>query len=271
MAERGEEVDRGEVDRYMEAGWSGRPIDFHFVMDAHAHLGQNADFHIMDASAAGLISEQEPLGIDLTAVSSLPGTMGGWVRGNDQVLEAVEQYPDRVLGYVTINAHDPDGVEAECERCWSGGCRALKLHSNQGLDYDRPEIQPALQFANDRGCPILCHVWGRELNHMEPLIERYDRSTWILAHAGSAEKEKYARVSGAYDNAVLETCFSRCPKGMLEYFVDQGLEEKILWGSDAGFIASTHQFGRLLFAELPEGIKKKILCDNARRVFSLDG
>ena len=259
------------IDRYMEAEWAGRPIDFHFVMDTHAHLGQNGDFLILDASAAGLIREQEPLGIDLTAVSSLPGTIGGWSRGNDQVIEAVQRYPERILGYITVNAHEPERVEAECERCWSGGCRALKLHSIQGLDYDRAEIQPALQFADDRGCPILCHVWGRELHHMEPLIEKYDRSTWILAHAGSMEKEKYARVAGAHANAVLETCFSRCPKGMLEYFVDQGLEDKIIWGSDASFIASTSQFGRVLFAELPAATKKKLLCDNAQRVFGLAG
>ena len=71
------------------------------------------------------------------------------------------------------------------------------------------------------------------------------------------EQKKYARVAGAHDKAVLETCFSRCPKGMLEYFVDAGLDRKILWGSDAAFYASTHQFGRVLFAELPAETKKK--------------
>ncbi|MDA0711131.1 MAG: amidohydrolase family protein [bacterium] len=256
-------------DRYMEAAWQGRPIDFHFVMDSHAHLGQNEPFIIIDSSAESMLTCKDRMGIDLTAVSSLPGTIGGWTRGNDQVIEAVQNYPDRFFGYITINAHDPGGVLKECERCWDGGCRALKLHTGQGPDYDHPAIEPALEFANEKGCPVLCHVWGRELDHMEPLMNRYSNSTWILAHAGCAEKEKYARVARAHDNAVIETCYSRCPKGLIEYFVDEGLEDKTLWGSDANFYASTHQFGRVLFAEVSETIKKKLLCDNARRVFQL--
>jgi predicted TIM-barrel fold metal-dependent hydrolase len=209
------------------------------------------------------------MGIDLTAVSSIPGTIGGWTRDNDRVIEAVRRYPDRFLGYITVNAHAPGSVVPECERCWEAGCRALKLHSGQGLDYDHPNLAPALDFARERGCPILFHVWGRELEHMEPLIDRYHQNTWILAHAGCVDRENYARVASEHGNAVLETCFSRCPKGLLEYFVDQGLEDKVLWGSDAEFYASTHQFGRVLFAELPEGVKKKLLCDNAQRVFEL--
>ena len=257
------------ADRYMKAGWEGRPIDFHYVMDAHAHLGQNTDFTVIDASAEGMLRCKDRMGIDLTAVSSIAGTIGGWTRGNDQVIEAVRRYPDRFLGYITVNAHDPDSVVPECERCWEAGCRALKLHSGQGLDYDHPNVRPALDFARERGCPILFHVWGHELEHLEPLIGQYDQNICILSHAGCVDREDYARVALAHENAVLETCFSRGPKGLLEYFVDQGLEDKILWGSDAVFYASTHQFGRVLFAELDEPVKRKLLSDNARRVFGL--
>ena len=258
------------ADRYMEAGWEGRPIEFHFVMDAHAHLGQHENFVSIGATAAGMLQCKDRMGIDLTAISSIPSTIGGWTHGNDEVIQALQKFPDRFLGYITINAHDPAAVLGEAERCWAAGCRALKLHSGQGLDYDRDEVRPALDFANDKGCPILCHVWGGELDYMGKLIEKYSRSTWILAHAGCAQQEKYARVANQYENAVLETCYSRCPKGLLEYFVGEGLEDKILWGSDACFYASTHQFGRVLFAELSPATKKKLLCDNARRVFKLD-
>jgi uncharacterized protein len=257
------------ADKYTEAGREGRPIDFHFVMDAHAHLGQNTDFTVIDASAEGMLRCKDRMGINLTAVSSIPGTIGGWTRGNDLVIDSVQRYPDRFLGYITINAHDPDSIVPECERCWEAGCRALKLHSGQGLDYDHANVRPALDFARERGCPILLHVWGAELEHMEPLIDKYHQNIWILAHAGCVDMENYARVALEHENAVLETCFSRGPKGLLEYFVDQGLEDKTLWGSDAEFYASTHQFGRVLFAELDETIKKKLLCENAQRVFGL--
>lgn len=255
------------ADCYMQAGWQGRPIDFHFVMDAHAHLGQNTDFLILDSSAGGMLLEMDRMGVDLRAVSSIPGTSSGWLRGNDAVIDAVQKHPDRFLGYITVNGHDPERVLPECERCWAGGCRALKLHTAQGLDYDRPELRPALEFANDRGCPILCHTWGKELDHMEALYETYPQSNWLLGHAGCVNREKYARVAHAHGNVFLEICYSRCPKGLVEYFVSEGLEDKILWGTDADYMAATSQFGRVLFAEVSEQAKKKILCDNARKVF----
>ncbi|MCX5658815.1 MAG: amidohydrolase family protein [Planctomycetota bacterium] len=227
------------TDRYAAAAFAGKPIDFHFVMDTHAHLGQNFDFLILDASAKGMVRAKDRLGIDLTAVSSIPGTIGGWLRGNDQVIEAVQQFPDRILGYITINAYQPESVLKECERCWAGGCRALKLHTGQGMNYDHPAIRPALEFAQEKGCPILCHVWGAELDHMEPLIARYWRCNWILAHVGSARLDRYIEVARKFDNAWLETCVSWCPRGLFPYLVSQGLEDKIIWGSDADFYAAS--------------------------------
>ena len=258
------------ADRYMQAGFNGDPIDFHFVMDSHAHLGQHNAFLIIDSGAEGLIRVQDSLGVDLTAVSSIEGTIAGWQRGNDVVIDAVQRFPERIFGYITVNAHDPASVLPECERCWEGGCRGLKLHTGQGFNYDIQALQPALEFANDRGCPILCHVWGIELDHMEALIERYSSSTWILAHAGSNMRERYAEVANKYPNTILETCYSVSPKGLMEWLVQEVGEDKVMWGSDIDFMGSPHQIGRVLFADLSESCKKKLLCDNARRVFGLD-
>ena len=256
-------------DRYMQHGRQGSPIDFHFVMDSHAHLGQNDVFLVIDSTADGILRVMDCMGVDITAVSSIPGTCSGWTRGNDAVIQAVQSHPDRFLGYITVNGHDPDSVLAECERCWSGGCRALKLHTSQGLDYNRAELRPALEFADDKACPILCHTWGAQLDHMAPLFVKYSRCRWLLGHSGCVQREKYAQTAAAFGNVYLETCFSRCPKGLLEYFVAQGLEDRIVWGSDADFMASTHQIGRVLFAEVDEAAKRKILCDNPRAVFGL--
>jgi len=239
-------------------------------MDAHAHLGQNDTFLVIDSTAGGILRVMDRIGIDLTAVSSLPGTSSGWTRGNDAVIAAVQSHPGRFLGYITVNGHDAAGVLPECERCWSGGCRALKLHTGQGLDYNSEALRPALEFANDKACPVLCHTWGTQLDYMAPLFEKYSRSSWLLGHSGCVEREKYARVSAYNSNVYLETCYSRCPRGLIEYFVAQGLEDRILWGSDVDFMASTHQIGRVLFAEMDGGVKRKILCDNPGAVFGLD-
>ena len=112
----------------------------------------------------------------------------------------------------------------------------------------------------------VCHVFGSR-----PFDTRDDsRNNWLLAHAGSAEKEKYIQTVKTFENTFLEICFSRAPKGMIESFVDEGLEDRVLFGSDADFMSAPQQIGRVLFAEVNEEIKKKILCDNPRKVFNLE-
>jgi predicted TIM-barrel fold metal-dependent hydrolase len=258
------------ADRYMEAGFKGEPIDFHFVMDSHGHLGQHSTFLILDGGPEGVIRVQDSLGVDMTAVSSIEGTIAGWKRGNDLVIDAAQRFPDKIFGYITVNAHEPESVLPECERCWDGGCRGLKLHTNQGPHYDDPVLEPALAFANEKGCPILCHVWGWELDHMEALFPRYPDCTWILAHAGSEKRERYIEVVTRYPNTILETCYSVCLKGLMEWLVQEAGDDNVMWGSDLNFMGSPHQLGRVLFADLSEESKKKLLCDNARRVFKLD-
>ncbi len=257
------------TDLYADAALAGRPLTDHFVMDAHAHLGQNNAFLILDTSLEGFIRERDRLGIDLTAVSSIPGTLGGWARGNDLVIEAVQTYPGRFLGYITVNSHHEDRLLKECDRCWEAGCRALKLHSSQGVNYDDARLRPALEFANEKGCPVLFHTWGGELEALEKIIGRYPRAIWILAHSGCTQREDYVRLATDYPQLYLETCFSICPKGLIEYFVREGLADKLLWGSDAYFMNGAHQFGRVLLAEISPADKQKILCDNPRRVFDL--
>ena len=58
------------ADRYMEAGWEGHPIEFHFVMDAHAHLAQHENFVSIGATAAAMLQCKERMGIDLIAGAS---------------------------------------------------------------------------------------------------------------------------------------------------------------------------------------------------------
>lgn len=257
------------ADNYAQAGLEGRTLSDHFVMDSHAHLGQVRVFLLLDSGFEGMIREMDRIGIDRSAVSSVGGTIGGWTRGNDLVLEAVRTHPDRFLGYITVNGFHDSQVLAECERCWEGGCRALKLHNAQGIPYTDKRLLPTLEFANDKGCPILLHTWGG-LDYMNALLGRFPNSPWILGHSGCTEREAYARLAKEYPNAYLDTCHSVCPKGIVEYFVNQGLADKVLFGSDANFMGANQQIGRVLLADISAADKKKLLCDNARRVFKLD-
>ena len=64
----------------------------------------------------------------------------------------------------------------------------------------------------------------------------------------------------------LELCFSRAPYGMVEYLVGEVGADKVLWGSDAVYLSTTQQIGKVLGARISDEDKVKVLSRNARRL-----
>jgi predicted TIM-barrel fold metal-dependent hydrolase len=119
------------------------------------------------------------------------------------------------------------------------------------------------------GLPVLAHTGEKEITEIEPCFNRYPGVNWIMAHAGMGDPEEYVQVGTRYPNVYADTTFSRCPRGLVEWFVARGLEDKLLWGTDAAFLNAPGQLGKILFAKLSPAQKEKILGLNARKAFRL--
>lgn len=113
---------------------------------------------------------------------------------------------------------------------------------------------------------MLAHGFGPEL---EGCFKCFPRIRWLLAHVGSAELETYMRFAREYPTVFVELCLSACPRGLVEHLVASGLEDKVVWGSDAALLDQASQFGRVALAQIPVEAKRKILGANARRVLGL--
>ena len=100
----------------------------------------------------------------------------------------------------------------------------------------------------------------------EAAKEAQELVSFILGHAGAVAREHYVRLGHQYPNVYLELCFSACPRGLVEYFVGEGLAHKMLWGSDCIFMSMEQQIGRVIFAQISEGDKRLILGETAARV-----
>lgn len=255
-------------DGYTTLAKQGRPVEG-FVVDAHMHLGEQASFWIPHWQDLDLVVEDmDRQGVDVGCPASIPGCLGGMQSGaNDMVFEALRRYPDRFFGWATFNPHYPDPMRDELARCHGAGCRGIKIHNSIGLPYDHDNYRIAYDFAAEHGVPILAHTWGADLDLLEPFFREYPGLKWALGHSGCVEPEKYARLAGAYEDVYLELCYSRSPRGLVEYFVAQGLGEKLLFGSDCYFMARPQQLGRVLFARISPEQKANILGENARRFF----
>jgi len=252
-------------DRYTELAHAGLPVEG-FVVDSHAHLGEEPNFPIPRYCDLDLfVADMDRHGVDVSCPSCIPIVLGGLQPGgNELVLEAVRRYTDRFFGWMGINPNYPEEMRCEMDRCYEAGCRGLKIHESVGLPYDHDNYRIALHFAAEHGMPVLAHTWG-EMAQIEPYFKDYPKINWSLAHSGSARPEEYVRVGREYENVYLDICYSRSPRGIVEFFVREGVTEKVMFGSDCYFMGLSQQIGRVLFADISAEQKRLILGENARR------
>ena len=260
-------------DAWAEAGRAGRPITGELVIDAHAHFGHGPDFPIVRPTAEALIASMDRLGIRCSGVSSIPAIFGDAEQGNALVADAVRRYPERIFGYLVVDVGYPDKVAAQLAGGRAAGFRGLKVWSygaRPGLPYNHPNYAPVFAHANEHALPVLAHVFGPELDELEAHIRHYPRIRWLLAHVGSAELDQYLRFAREFPTVYLELCLSACPRGLVEQLVAAGLEDKIIWGSDAVFLDQASQLGRVLFADISPEAKREILGRNAQKALGME-
>jgi len=253
-------------DQYTNRARLGLPLEG-FVVDIHMHVGEHAGFPILHyRDLELLVREMDRHGVDVGGIASIPACLGGLERGgNAMALEAVRRYPDRFFGWIGVNPHYPQSMRDELERCHEAGCGGLKLHDSIGLAYDHKSYRIALDFAAERGLRVLVHTWSAQLDQLEAYFKEYPTLRWSLAHAGCSDPEKYVRVAKSYDGVYLDICFSKSPRGLVEYFVQQGVAEKLMFSSDSYFMGVAQQLGRVVFAKIAAEHKALILGENARR------
>ena len=249
---------------------TGSTLEEVLVVDGHCHMGPWHNFHIPDNGIEAMVRVMDRIGID-TIIASPHAAIGPDFRlGNDLIAEAMQRYPGRVLGYVFLNPRYEDGVSDELERCVPLGMRQIKLHSGNGYPYDGERYRPGYEIANEHGFPILAHTWGKDAEVFDKLSEEYSNISFILAHAGVGDFDTYVKLGKERPNIYLDLATSMAGYGWVERFVEEVGVEKLLFGSDMPFISAAQQIGKVLYARISDEDKRKILGENARRVFGLE-
>ena len=248
---------------------AGQPLPDCLLLDAHAHLGRWATF---DACGPGeQVAEMDRVGIRRAVTSSLLALAGDVRAGNDQVAAALRQFPDRLFGYVHVNANFADDMLPELERCFAvPGFVGIKVYQ-RGVAYDAAAFRPVWDFARDRVIPVLAHTWGENLTGLDVAAREWPTVPFLLGHAGSGMAyRRCVEVARQAPNLYLDLTLSREYPGLIEHFVEQVGPERLVWGTDSPLFSMAHQAGKVLFARIPDDAKRKILGGNAIRLFGLD-
>ncbi len=253
---------------------SALPLSDITVIDCHGHLGGWPLMSMPKNDVPAIVATMDRLGIDRLCLSHFLGIFCDFRRGNDITGEVVRQYPDRLIGYTTINPHYPDEIVAELDRCRElYGMRLVKIHPFcHEYPADGPGYRELWQYADEKEMVVLTHTWESDKTcgpgMFGPIAHEHPHVKIILAHAGATQRgcEQTVNVLKQHDNLYLDVATSHLHVGMIERFVREVGAERVLFGSDMPVLEPAAQLGRIAFAKISEEDKEKILGLNMERL-----
>lgn len=205
------------------------------IVDGHVHIGNldpvwgKAPFSADDLIA--LMDEPftvfgETRRIDLAVAMPRIGLTAvygySFKEQHQAVIDAIEKYPDRIVGNFVLNPRLglDSGIETLRELVTGGGFRMIKMHPTLHNYYpdDRELASPILEEAAALGIPVLIHTGEPPFAvpaFVDTLARDHPRSTIILGHYGT-QWVGYAHdainVARHNDNVLLETGFGPLPR-----------------------------------------------------------
>lgn len=240
------------------------------VADSHGHIGTHPDFPAYRSAPAEMLAVMDLLNIGRLAVTSLLACYNDCPRGNQDVAELLECYPDRFWGYVTVNPNPPGQALAELEK-WARFHRPplIKFHpSLHKYPVHGKNYRPVWDYANQTGAVILVHTWDSDPNCgpllFPPIAREFPNARILLGHSGVTWRGYMQAMDAAEaaPNLFLELAGSQHHRLILERAVERLGPERIVFGSDLPFLEASMTLGHVLTARIPDAAKERILRAN---------
>ena len=88
-------------------------------IDAHSHVGYFGGWSDVGITPEELVAQMDEYNIEKTVVSTFP---------IKESIEAVDKYPDKLIGAAWVNPMEPDAVAVIRDAVENHGFKAIKLH-----------------------------------------------------------------------------------------------------------------------------------------------
>jgi len=229
-----------------------------------------------------LIATMDEEGVEKSVVFGFPWrTMDHVRRNNDYVIEAVERYRGRLIGFCTFYL-PLGGAETELERCLDAGLSGvgeLAFYSSSMGEDAVHGLEPIAEMARDFDVPLLLHT-NEPVGHFYPgkapmtvhdiyrVLQRFPNNKIILAHWGGGILFYYLmkkEVKSVLQNAWFDTAASPYlyDKEIYTIAADIAGPNKILFGSDFPLLKPSRYLNEMREAGVPPEAMKKICGENA--------
>jgi len=194
-------------------------------------------------------------------------------RQNDQVMQALSKWPDRLFGFAYVSGEYPDDSLREIDRCVADGPMVgIKLWVARKCS-DRA-IDPIIARCGELKAAIFQHTWlkitGNLPGESTPmdlavLARRHPSVPIICGHTGG-DWTRGIRAIRATENVSVGIGGGEPEAGFVEMAVRELGAHRVIYGSDVGGRSFASQLAKVYGAEIPQPAKKLILAGNLQRM-----
>lgn len=238
-------------------------------IDAHTHIGNFGGWAGVSFTKEKLIEQMDEFEIEKTFLC--PSNF----QNNDDVVDAVQTYPDRIVPFVWINPA-LDNVEKKLEKYINQeGFKGIKMQPLfDSFVADDPVVYPVMYFAGEYDIPVFIHCghppfslpWSIAL-----LAEQYPDVKVTMIHMGHGHGvyiDASLKMARRYNNLYLE--MSGMPMGskIKEAYETVG-SDRIMFGIDSPFHHPTVEIQKVLSCGLDEKAQEDVFYNNAKKLLRL--
>lgn len=247
------------------------------IIDIHAHLGSYFEFPIRQNKIKEIAQIARSYGIIKMCVSHLYAFLYDSQEGNSKTVNAIKEFSDLFLFGGVL---DPRESESEIEKeylkidskvsMWNELHPALHQYSISGSGY-----RFILDLIKTNPKPVLFHTDENDKyskpGQMDELIKLYPDIPFIIGHSGNVIGgfEIAIEIAKKYDNAFLDSTFSRNYFGLMKFMIGKVGPEKILFGSDIPYLNGAAQIGKFYEPDITDNDRQKIFHDNSAKLLRL--
>lgn len=234
------------------------------IMDGHCHVGVGFEKRLLPEKLLEIMDEN---GVEKAVICPLEQYIAVEnEEGNAYILEQVKKYPDRFIGFASVNPWYLKRGEEHLKRMFDKGLAGLKLNPKlQGFILYSDIVKGLLAVCEEYGKPVYAHTGTMvcaEPFQLTELAREFPEVNFIMGHSGNTDywNDLPYAVQGV-SNVYLETSHNLGIQGLIDI---AGID-RVIFGSNMPRSHQSHELKKIM--DLPLDIKSKsMLCwDNMIR------
>lgn len=239
------------------------------IIDSHTHVDQVEAWGWMDPPEL-IIKLMAEAGIDRAIVMTYRDARGPDDPATLYIKEAVDRYPEQLIGYVRINPNAPGALDALDQAIADFKMKGLKLHpvSYVGFPYGEPTLR-LIRRAAVYHAPILFHTGDEALALPEQVAEAArlcPDAMVIMGHMGGYyHYEAALRLSKEIPNLLVDTSAIPYPS-IIRRAVDTLGAERVLYASDGPGCLPALEVEKIRQAGLNDDEEGLVFAGNIQRI-----